>query len=514
MQALPRVPSSSTGQAVFTCYDQLRREIQALLAENEELKRVVDLIKENQHLRELIRSCPDMMPNLPPIFTPTPRPDGTRSNFFSLANTSDWGSELAEQDVSVGPVVASSPLDSNFSGASLLPITRRRTFAGHFAASPSQENYPQRFSCPLDRFSPRGRPADTLPPAEQPLPEPPLDLQALEQSPRRGRPPDLQAAGARFSLPAQLEPRAPEQLPEPLLQSAPAAMPAAPLSPIPLPPAPGPPEQPLPLEPRTPEQPMSVQRPPDVRPKEYPRKIARAADRPASIRESARPGSRDSPQSHAAASASPANQPCKWGRKKKGQRKRVSCTGRCLGAVAELVPYGRAAGPTASPGNPAAAPAYPKQQMWERIVGEIAFQLDRRILSSIFPDRVRLYGFTVSNIPEKIMMSVFNSSQAGFDERSCAAMTQRYVTLMNRLKALGYSPEMHPAFTESIVNTYGILRERPELTGPDTRSYNSPGFLRRVVLETVPLALQPDVLLLLECLQELAQEDGKPLFIW
>nr|XP_025843324.1 speriolin [Vulpes vulpes] len=159
------------------------------------------------------------------------------------------------------------------------------------------------------------------------------------------------------------------------------------------------------------------------------------------------------------------------------------------------------------------SPRESKQLAWERLVGEIAFQLDRRILSSIFPERVRLYGFTVSNIPEKIIQASLNPSDHKLDEELCQTLTQRYVTIMNRLQSLGYNGRVHPALTEQLVNAYGILRERPELAASEGGSY-SMDFLQRVLVETVHPSVLTDALLLLSCLSQLARDDGKPMFIW
>ncbi|XP_062936241.1 speriolin [Cynocephalus volans] len=158
-------------------------------------------------------------------------------------------------------------------------------------------------------------------------------------------------------------------------------------------------------------------------------------------------------------------------------------------------------------------PRESKQVAWDRLVGEIAFQLDRRILSSIFPERVRLYGFTVSNIPEKIIQASLNPSDHKLDEELCQTLTQRYVSIMNRLQSLGYNGRVHPALTEQLVNAYGILRERPELAASEGCSYTV-DFLQQVVVETVHPSMLSDALLLLSCLNQLAHDDGKPMFIW
>nr|XP_012423480.1 PREDICTED: speriolin-like protein isoform X1 [Odobenus rosmarus divergens] len=147
-----------------------------------------------------------------------------------------------------------------------------------------------------------------------------------------------------------------------------------------------------------------------------------------------------------------------------------------------------------------------------RIVGEIAFQLDRRILAYVFPGVTRLYGFTVSNIPEKIKQTSIKSLDGSVDEKKLHELTHRYLTLTARLERLGYNRDVHPVFSEFLINTYGILKQRPDLRANPLHS--SPAALRKLVIDVVPPKFLGDSLLLLTCLCELSKEDHKPLFAW
>ncbi|XP_075061327.1 speriolin-like protein [Mixophyes fleayi] len=150
----------------------------------------------------------------------------------------------------------------------------------------------------------------------------------------------------------------------------------------------------------------------------------------------------------------------------------------------------------------------------QTMVGEIAFQLDRRILSAIFQQQSRLYGFLVSNVKEKINQVTTCPLTNKVDEKQRAELTQRYHEIMNRLKVLGYDKHTHPLLSEYLVNTYGIMKDRALLGTNELASYDNRETLRNMVTECTPKNMVKDVGILFKCLHYLSVEDGKPLFIW
>jgi hypothetical protein len=97
------------------------------------------------------------------------------------------------------------------------------------------------------------------------------------------------------------------------------------------------------------------------------------------------------------------------------------------------------------------------------------------------------------------------------DEGYGLHVSQRYTDLMGRLAQLGYNRTLHPPFTEFIVNTYGILKQRPDSYTAQKMDYNNVYVLREVIFSTAPGKLVPDLLLLLSCLSDMARTDRKPL---
>ncbi|XP_077137549.1 speriolin-like [Ranitomeya variabilis] len=69
---------------------------------------------------------------------------------------------------------------------------------------------------------------------------------------------------------------------------------------------------------------------------------------------------------------------------------------------------------------------YPeKVKTCQRIVGEIAFQLDRWILRAIFLKQRRLYGFRVTDIKEKILQVTTSPLTGKVDENLRSELFQR-----------------------------------------------------------------------------------------
>ncbi|XP_067650945.1 uncharacterized protein [Haliotis asinina] len=158
-----------------------------------------------------------------------------------------------------------------------------------------------------------------------------------------------------------------------------------------------------------------------------------------------------------------------------------------------------------------------------RILGEIAFQLERRILDYVFArnkpedrDRAkrRFYGYTVSNIPFMINKEV-RRHDGSKDDQLEFKLNYRLRYTVTTLGPYGYKLDRHGIFAQEMINKYGLLSNAPDRRTLEAFGLADADTLRGFVsLLSETEAEKKDNLILLECLMLMAHDDGRAIFLW
>ena len=155
-------------------------------------------------------------------------------------------------------------------------------------------------------------------------------------------------------------------------------------------------------------------------------------------------------------------------------------------------------------------------------MGEIAFQLDRRILNYVFNDggsvtsmdRKRFYGYLIQNIPSKIIRECLDRNTGVVDQARKAELNGRYYAIMNKLSGYGYNVAIHSDLSVDLVNKYGLLPLPSNRGSGDGVGAEAKGMIVGIVKNICPNKELPDVLIMLDCLAHLAEEDGKAMLMF
>jgi len=153
-----------------------------------------------------------------------------------------------------------------------------------------------------------------------------------------------------------------------------------------------------------------------------------------------------------------------------------------------------------------------------RLLGELAFQLERRMLDYVFglegAKKRRFYGYTVANIcymMEKESMSPDGQS----DVIGRTEMTCRLRKLLCALEKYGYDIKIHADFSQEIINKYGLLPNPPDAKTLSTFQLNDPCIVASLISRLSKRQSEVhDLNILLNCLNFLSSCDGRTLFVW
>ncbi|CAH1780474.1 unnamed protein product [Owenia fusiformis] len=164
-----------------------------------------------------------------------------------------------------------------------------------------------------------------------------------------------------------------------------------------------------------------------------------------------------------------------------------------------------------------------KMNQTKRIIGEIAFQLDRRILFYVFNknkksgekmDKKRFYGYTIGNLEHMIKLDSCDPETGKLNHMQYMNLKYRFDFIKRSLYPLGYRMEHHPNLAIKLVNKYGLLHGPPVKGSVDEQGINNPLVVQHLLRKIVPRHEIEDVLIIFESLVLLAHDDGKALFLW
>ena len=140
-----------------------------------------------------------------------------------------------------------------------------------------------------------------------------------------------------------------------------------------------------------------------------------------------------------------------------------------------------------------------EHQLDHRILGELAFQLERRIISTLFPGQTRFYGFCLKHIEMTV------SEEA--DPLRRVELKYKLDKLTKRLGEVNFDMKRHSRFTCFLINTYGVAEHSlRNVTASAVENYLN------TRLSGPEKAMKGDLLVIFESLRLLAQEDGVFMF--
>ena len=150
-----------------------------------------------------------------------------------------------------------------------------------------------------------------------------------------------------------------------------------------------------------------------------------------------------------------------------------------------------------------------------RLLGEVAFQLERRILDYVFGvkdyQRRFVYGYSVGNM--RVLLEKEAKADTSFEET--VERNGRLKRIMGALSTYGYDIAVHPEFSRKMINKFGLFASCPDKKTVKLLRLDDPVATGNLVfrLATTP-SERSGMNTLFNCLNFCAMCENKPIFIW